>query len=233
MFNIFITTLVLSVPAVLGYFAYGVYSVLVRDKRRFRHYWQQRRQEKIADNAVRLVVLGDSTMQGLGASEPLKATAGRVASLIEEETGRPVHIDNVSVTGATAHELYEVQLSQIDVVSADIIIVAVGSNDSNRSSDIDVFTRSIEGIVAKLPPEKTIMADVAMIKNREHYQPILEQVRSTRGIRRANLEQAFHSRPATSRMMARDYFHPNDYGYSIWFNAFEPEVKRLILERGL
>jgi lysophospholipase L1-like esterase len=216
---------------VIAYIGYGVYDVLVRQRSRYEQYWEKRRREPVAENAIRLSALGDSTVQGIGASSPLNGTVGRIARLIEQETGCPVHINNVSVSGAKAYEVYEQQLAKVDVLSSDIIVVAVGANDANRKSDIDIFKQSIEGIVAKLPPEKTIMADVALIKNRRKYQQILDEARTNRGIRRANIPQAFKSNPPTRLLSARDFFHPNDYGYSYWFAAFEPEVKKLLRER--
>ena len=207
--------------------------VLIHDRKGYSEYWQKRRSEPAGPDDIRLVALGDSTVQAVGASSPLKGMVGQVAGLIERETGRMVHIDNVSVFGAKAYNVADEQLKRIDAIGADIIMVAVGANDAIRVSDIDTYRDAMQRIVAALPPEKTVIADVAMVKNRDEYQEILNDLRTRRGTLRADIEKAFHDHMPTKSMVARDFFHPNDYGYTFWFAAFEPAIRQLIVDRHL
>lgn len=65
----------------------------------FPKYWLDRANEPTATNAIRLVALGDSIMQAIGADKPDDGIAGRVAAYLLAKTGRPVHVTNVSVGG--------------------------------------------------------------------------------------------------------------------------------------
>jgi lysophospholipase L1-like esterase len=146
------------------------------------------RREAVSEDAISLVALGDSTVQAVGASSPELGTVGRVADQIRRETGREVHIDNVSVFGAKAADVVREQLGKVDLVGADIIIVAVGANDLLRKTDLESFRTSITELMAALPPKKTVVVDVAFLKSRDAYQRILDEARSARGILRGNLE---------------------------------------------
>lgn len=219
-----VVVLVVFVAYLLG----GVLQVLVIDKKRYARYWQKRAARPVPEGAIRLVALGDSTFQAIGATRPQLGTVGRVASHLRQTTGRPVHVTNLSVSGAKAVDVANRQLSKADFKSADIVIVAVGANDGLKQSDDTLFKQSIDKIVAAVPPEKTIMADVALVKNREHYQELLANARTKRKLIAANLSLAFSYVDHRRSLSARDFFHPSDYGYQIWFEAFRPGVDYLI-----
>src|SRR4029453_9927121 len=65
----------------------------------FPKYWQGKAAEPIPANAIRLVALGDSIMEAIGAAHPEDGIAGRVADYLRLKTGRPVHVTNVSIGG--------------------------------------------------------------------------------------------------------------------------------------
>ena len=217
----------------VGFVLWGVAKVLVIDRRTYSRFWRRRRAEPVPGGAIRLVALGDSTFQALGASRPMNGTVGLVARYLEEKTGRSVHIDNVSVTGAKAVDVVMHQLTLIDAKSADVIIVAVGANDALKQSDIQIFERSIGEIVDALPADRTIMADVAMVRDRDAYQTTLERLRAGAGLRRGDIEAAFKTPIGSGRQIAKDFFHPSNHGYEIWFEGFRPALDQLIIDRSL
>lgn len=217
----------------VGLILWGIARVLVVDKRTYAAFWRMKRAEPVADDAVRLVALGDSTFQALGATRPMRGTVGRIAQHIEKLTGRPVHIDNVSVTGARAETLVDVQLSQVDFAEADIVVVAVGANDALKKSDLETFEQALQTLTAALPAEKTVMADVAMVRDRDEYQAILAKHRDAAGIHRGDLRHGFRDVKRFRRLSGADFFHPSNYGYELWFEGFRPAVEKLIFSRSL
>lgn len=225
--------IVLLVLAILLYLAWGFYKVLVIDKRNYALYWKKLAAQPTAPGAIRLLAMGDSTFQSMGASRPELGTVGRVATYLAEKTGRPVHVTNLSVSGATARAVVDNQLPHADVDAADIIIVAVGVNDVRRSVSLDDFQNAMRNLADQLPPQTTIMADVALVKNREQHQNILDEIRTKRGLRQADLGHAFVDAPSGRRLSGRDFFHPSDYGYTFWFRAFQPAVDDIIKEHRL
>ena len=86
----------------------------------FPKYWLDRANEPTAPNAIRLVALGDSIMQAIGADKPEDGIAGRVAGYLYDKTGRPVHVTNVSVSGATVQDIIAHQLPQYEWTCARI-----------------------------------------------------------------------------------------------------------------
>lgn len=221
----------LSITALLlfvGFILWGVAKVIVFDRRGYARYWRRLRAEQVPDGAIRLVALGDSTFQALGATRPKFGTVGRIATHIEKQTGRQVHIDNVSVTGARAVDLVRDQLKLAHLDTADIVVVAVGANDALKQSDKAVFEKSIQEIVNAVPADRTVMADVAMVRDREGYQDVLSRHRERAGIYRGNLQYGFRNVQRFRRLSGGDFFHPSNYGYELWFNGFRPALDELI-----
>jgi len=72
----------------------------------FAHFWQEKANEPVPADAIRVVALGDSATQAIGADHPMEGFVGRIASYVQAKTGRPVYITNVSVGGATYLGLY-------------------------------------------------------------------------------------------------------------------------------
>lgn len=226
----------LSLVALLlfvGFILWGVASVLVIDRRGYARYWHRLRAAPVEEGALRLVALGDSTFQALGATRPMLGTVGRIAAYLEEQTGRRVHIDNVSVTGAKAADVVRDQLGRVDMAGADIVVIAVGANDALKMSDKAIFERAIEKIVAAVPADRTVMADVAMVRDRDAYQSLLAKYRDTAGIYRGDLQYGFKNVQRFRRLSGADFFHPSNYGYELWFTGFQPALDELIDARSL
>lgn len=219
---------VLLVVAAISYVLWGVFKVLVVDTRHYAEYWKQQAALPAKPGDIRVVALGDSTFQAVGASKPELGTVGRIVSYLEKETGRSVHITNLSVSGAKVAGVVDNQLPEADFAGVDLVIVAVGANDANRLSDVGEFKENIDKLARSLPADRTIMADVAMIKNRDDYQAALAEARSKYGITPANLRDGFRNVKYPWRLSGRDFFHPSDYGYSFWFAGFRPAVDGMI-----
>src|SRR4029453_8386753 len=98
----------------------------------FPKYWQDKAAQPVPANAIRLVALGDSVMQAIGAAHPEDGIAGRIAEYLQSKTGRPVHITNVSVGGATIREIIDQQLPRVDLNQADLIILATATDLERR-----------------------------------------------------------------------------------------------------
>lgn len=215
------------------YVLQGVYQVLVVDTKRYSDYWRELAKQPVKPGDVRVIALGDSTFQAIGAKKPQRGTVGRVVTYLEDTLAKNVHITNLSVSGARAEDVAHAQLFVADFAEADLVLVAVGANDALQGSDYKLFQQAIEQICQSLPHEKTIMADVALVKGRDQYQTILEECRSAAGIEAAHLEDSFAEVKKPWKLTARDFFHPSDYGYKFWFAAFVPALDKLITSQKL
>ena len=183
-------------------------------------------------HAVRLVVLGDSISRGVGASVPRRSLVGRVADYIALETDRPVHIANYSQSGATANDVLNKQIPRVDLQVTDVILLEIGVNDSYRRT-VKEFQQDLGAIIKLLPLNKTIIADIPFSKIRRPYQKIAHVILSDKRIIRATVSEAFvHFIPAFW-VTSGDFFHPNDKGYKLWFEAFRPGIDTILQRSNL
>lgn len=196
-------------------------------KRPAGRYWQRQRSRTPDPKAIRLVVLGDSIAQGVGATTPQKSFVGLAAAYITRQTGRPVHIGNYSKSGASAHDILEEQLPQADLARADIIVVEVGVNDSLRRT-LEQFQADIKQLIQALPLEKTVMADLPFVKFRRSYQKVLLAIFKEYHIKPAVASKQFVNFLPALNVTAGDFWHPNDKGYQRWFEAFRPGIDTVL-----
>jgi GDSL-like Lipase/Acylhydrolase family len=189
----------------------------------FPKYWHDQAAQPIPADAIRLVALGDSIMQAIGAAHPEDGIAGRVASYLGTKTGHPVHVTNVSVGGATIREIIDQQLPQVDLNQADLIIVATAT-DLERRVPLASYKADLRALLRALPPGKTIFSDLPLEPGREPYQAKLEQVADERGIQRADFAKVFRNEGRRLDIFSWLFPHVNSKGYYYWFTAFQPEV---------
>lgn len=193
----------------------------------FPKYWQDKANETAAPNAIRLVALGDSIMQAIGADHPDNGIAGRIANHLHAKTGRPVHITNVSVGGATVQDIIDQQLPQVDLNQADLIIVAT-ANDLEGRVPLDTYRANLQSLLGTLPPEKTVFSDLPLEPGRAAYQAIFQQAADERGVKRADFAQVFNGEGRRLDIFSWLFPHLNSRGYYYWFTAFQPEVDKTL-----
>lgn len=192
-------------------------------------YWEARMREPIADGAVQLVALGDSSVMGIGADRPMDGFVGRIATYVEARTGRPVHVSNVSVGGATAADILDRQLPRVDLEQADIVVVA-HSADLTGDLPLDTYGAQVERLVARLPADRTVYSDLPLLPGWERYQAALEAATDPRDILRADFASVFNGEGHRLDIFSWLPPHLNSRGYWYWFTAFQPQID-VILER--
>lgn len=177
---------------------------------------------------ITYVALGDSAAQGLGASAPEMGYVGRLARLGESRSGRVLRVVNLSVSGAKAGDVLDVQVPLLVEVGADIVTCAVGGNDMRRF-DPERFEEDLNRVVEALPPH-ALVADVpcfyggALEERALRAAAIARRVIDRAGRVRVDLHRATEARTREQvrRDFALDMFHPNNSGYAVWAAAFEP-----------
>jgi lysophospholipase L1-like esterase len=191
------------------------------------HFWEEKAKEPIAANAIRLVALGDSATEAIGADHPLEGFVGRIAHYVQAKTGRPVHITNVSVGGATYADVVQKQLPQVDLKTADIVIVE-SSNDVEQRIPLETYRGALDTLMQRLPASKTVISDLPLEPGRDAYQTILQTGADAHHILRADFAKIF-----THEGRRLDIFswlppHLGSKGYAYWFLAFQPEVETIL-----
>ena len=192
-------------------------------------YWQARMHEPVPANGIRLVALGDSSVLAVGADDPMEGYVGRIANYIKEQTGRPVHICNVSSGGNTADVVRD-QLPQVDLTAADIVVVA-DSNDLESGVSIEDYRANLKTLVAALPADRTVYSDLPLLPGRDPYQAVLEAVTDAHGISRADFTAIFSGEGRRLDIFSWLPPHLNSSGYGYWFKAFRPKIDAILTRR--
>lgn len=207
-------------------------NVLVAARRAttFPKYWQDKAAQPIPVDAIRLVALGDSIMQAIGAAHPEDGIAGRIAGYIHSKTGQPVHITNVSAGGAAIQNILDRQLPKIDLNQADLIIVATAT-DLERRTPLDTYETDLRALLEALPTGKTIFSDLPIEPGREAYQAVLQRLADEQGVPRADFAKVFRGEGCRLDIFSWLFPHLNSKGYYYWFTAFQPEVDKFIVSK--
>lgn len=79
---------------------------------------------------LRLVVLGDSSADGYGLTDPALALPRRLGERVAERLGRAVRIVSFAADGARTADVSEQQIPRLEVTGADMVAVVVGVNDA-------------------------------------------------------------------------------------------------------
>lgn len=209
-------------------------SILYTQVDRYSRYWTNER-EKADATPRRLIVLGDSSAQGIGASRPERSYVGLLQSAIQEKTGQPTGVINLSVSGATIADVSTKQLpelSKLTITKQDIVIMSVGGNDIIRN-DPAHFAADFAALLDALPSQ-IIIADVAYFgggRYRSHEPAVLtanqsiHDLASKKGVDVVPLHRTTQAREVIWNHAA-DLLHPSDHGYKNWFDAFWQVVEK-------
>lgn len=210
---------------------------LWRDIGGFRSYWQERAARPIEDNALIYVALGDSAAQGLGASHPEKGYVGLISDYLASKTNRPVHVINLSVSGAKVRAVTETQLPQLaDYPEPDVITIEIGANDM-LDYEQERFIAEYKELLSKLP-DKTVISNLPSFKGgrlnkyarqAEQANKLIEPLLEAADLTWVDLHAATNNLGYLD--FAVDFFHPNDRSYKRWKAAFvegiEPKLDSL------
>ncbi|MFO7689056.1 MAG: SGNH/GDSL hydrolase family protein [Cryobacterium sp.] len=176
------------------------------------------------------VAIGDSAAQGIGATSPDRGYVGLLADQLRLRTGRTVRVVNLSVSGATAALAVRDQLPRFRSLSPDLVTVAIGANDIAQW-DAAAFDAEIATLFAALPGH-ALVADLPCF----HLPHNERKVAEANALLRARAAQhgltvvALHATTKRSGLrsiathVATDLFHPNDRGYRVWADAFQPSL---------
>ncbi|MEC3978845.1 SGNH/GDSL hydrolase family protein [Amycolatopsis sp. H20-H5] len=192
--------------------------------------------------ALRLVVLGESTVDGVGARTHDEALTGRLAQALAA-SGRAVAWQAVGRTGANARTVRDDLLRSVR--PADLVVIALGVNDSIELHTARRYRRDLLGLVVALRrllgpvPVPVVVAGVPPMGG---FPALPRPLRDVLGARSAALDlvaaelagvpgvihvpmPAALLDPAT---FAEDRFHPGPLGYRRWAEQLAEVIEPLL-----
>lgn len=187
-----------------------------------------------AGEPARLLVIGESTVAGLGARTHRQALAGQFAERLAARTGRRVEWTVIGKNGVTARRTIDELVPQIPDKTFDYILLGIGGNDVMKLSSPKKWRRDmleLLGILRSRDPHAVIfISNCPMIV----LSPVIPQPikfllwelskMHDRNIRdfTAGLDRVhYYPQPADVEVEGffADGIHPSEQGYSDWAEA--------------
>lgn len=191
---------------------------------------------------LRLAVLGDSTVAGVGSPTMAESLPVLIAERVATVTGRPVHVRGFGVSGARTATVLRDQLPLVGG-TFDAVVLVVGSNDATHATPWPTFRDQAEAMLRRAAE----VAPVVVLAGtpRFHANPIIpeplrtmvdrysavlrrEQVAASAAVAGARfVDLAAEASPrflAAPEATSSDSFHPSPIGYGFWADALAPAV---------
>jgi len=180
---------------------------------------------------LRLLLLGDSTIAGVGAATQQQGLAGNLGHELGTRLKRGVEWRAVGESGATARDLLERFVDEAVSEPFDLAFVSVGANDALGLRSRAVFGRDIRSLVSRLrqaSPECTILVSslpaffrFELLPNPlkrnlyRHSRSLEAEARRVVGATE-NAHMSPPPPPYSEGFFASDLFHPSEQGYRDW-----------------
>jgi lysophospholipase L1-like esterase len=179
---------------------------------------------------LQLLVIGESTVAGVGAPDHEQALTGQIAATLAARTGRAVQWQAIGKSGATAHDARTL-VDAVPRAPVDIIVVALGVNDVLQLRSSVRWTRDLRRLIADIRSRVGVAPVVlASVPPMGRCLAFPQPLRAVLGWRAAALDRAARryvpllDRVAHSpggvdpagEMFCTDRFHPSVQGYRRW-----------------
>src|SRR5207247_4007169 len=113
------------------------------------------------DAPIVYVALGDSTVEGIGASRPELNYVSRLSARLRE-VYRHARVENLGVGGATSIDVLARQLDRAVALAPDLVTLSVGPNDITERVPLADYTRHVETIFRRLVADNSAGRAVAL-----------------------------------------------------------------------
>ncbi len=181
-----------------------------------------------------VVVLGDSTSQGIGAASPGDSYGAVVARRLAGAE-HSVRLVNLGVSGANAGDVLRDQLPQLESLDPDLILLSIGANDvtgwtpteeyagqvrrildSLADTDAEVAVLNVPAIVAAplLPLPARLVFDV---RTRSYNRELRELIEGRDRVTLVPIYEETREPFERDRTnFSADLYHPSSKGYELW-----------------
>ena len=197
------------------------------------------------------VALGDSTVEGVGASHPDRNYVSRLHARLRERY--PVaRVENLGMGGATSADVLRRQLDRATALAPHLITLSVGPNDITRGVPVGTYERTMTIILESLARKTTavvvvnLLPDLAVtrrFRDGPHqakvgrltvaFNDALRRVAPAHGAVLVDLYVASQREvPRHPELLATDGYHPSDAGYARWAELMWEDIARRIGQGG-
>ncbi|MCB9160182.1 MAG: SGNH/GDSL hydrolase family protein [Caldilineaceae bacterium] len=179
---------------------------------------------------LHLLVIGESTAAGVGAPSHAVGLTGCTAAALATRLNRPVAWRALGRSGATAADVRRELLPSLEQPVADVVLVALGVNDTIRRTAPAAWHTEIAALVTDLrrrfPPTTIVLAGVPAMAR---FPALPSPLRHFLGAHGTRLDRELADLAAATPGVchcptplpdpyhfASDRFHPGPAGYAAW-----------------
>ena len=177
---------------------------------------------------LRLLLIGESTVAGVGVEVQTDALAGQLAQALAERQQRPVAWRACGENGITAGEACERLLPLALSQPADLVLLVFGVNDTTHLSSLTRWVAALRSLSRALAAQGAQVAFTG-VPPIQHFTALPWLLRRLLGLRAALLDDALLRASREERAdylklgllvtpdyLARDGYHPSALGYRVW-----------------
>ena len=200
--------------------------------------------------AVLYVALGDSTVEGVGATSPGRNFVSRLHERLRARYPN-ARVVNLGAGGATSADVLLRQLDRAIGLRPHLVTLSIGPNDITTRVPVATYEKNLETILGRLRYETTAVAVVNLIPDlavtprfsrsrlREAvgrqtivFNEALERKGRAHGAELVNLYAASQREvPLQPELISADGYHPSDAGYARWAELVWTGVEARIVDR--
>ena len=177
---------------------------------------------------LRLLVLGESTVVGVGVDELHAALVGQLATALALRCSRPVAWRACGESGITAAQAHERLLPQVLEQPFDLALLVFGVNDTTRLTSLSRWEAALGGMAGALAARGAQVA-FSSVPPLQHFSALPWLLRRLLGMRAGLLDGRLRQLATglgmghhavelefSAEFLARDGYHPSGLGYRIW-----------------
>ncbi|MDX1297666.1 MAG: SGNH/GDSL hydrolase family protein [Pseudomonas sp.] len=177
---------------------------------------------------LRLLVLGESTVVGVGVEQLHAALVGQLAAALAVRYGRPVAWRACGENGITAAQARERLLPQVLEQPFDLALLVFGVNDTTRLTSLSRWETALGGMAEALAARGARVA-FSSVPPLQHFTALPWLLRRLLGLRAGLLDARLGELAAclgaghhavelefSPEYLARDGYHPSGLGYRVW-----------------
>lgn len=190
--------------------------------------WRARRCRALPGEPLRLLVLGESTVVGVGVDQLQAALVGQLASALAAREGRPVAWQACGENGITAEQARERLLPQVLDQSFDLALLVFGVNDTTHLTSLAHWEVALGSMAEALAARGTTVA-FSSVPPLQHFTALPWLLRRLLGLRAGLLDTRLRQLAVSvgashhtvdlefsAEYLARDGYHPSSLGYRVW-----------------
>jgi len=188
---------------------------------------------------LRILAIGSSSTQGVGASSPSAAYPAQLEARLENDWGVEADVINAGVAGETSDATLKRLVAALAENPPDLVVWQVGTNDAVGGVDLDAFRANLAAGVdaAQARRVPVVLVDPQFyfgIRNLARFQAYVSVIADVGAAKRAPVFSRFammkawaaKSAATLKAALAPDGFHMDDEGYACFARALAGDLAR-------